>query len=291
MSEAKSPDPRVRQAALHWQSQAVLLALLPLTAVWVTLEAGQMWYARDARLWIGATLCLLLAALVFSTRAATAGAALTGAVIAGAFWLQTPGLHTALWPLMALLVMTFAATRFGRRRKEALGIAEARRGRTASQVAANLGIAALAGIPLSVAHVYTPVAFGGRAAMAAMVAALAEATADTVSSELGQVLGGTPRMITTLRRVPPGTDGGVSLAGTLAGVAGAAMLVLVAKTALPLLSWRDAGVGLAGGIAGTVVDSLLGAGPERRGWLNNDAVNALSTLAAALLAAQAVGWV
>jgi len=291
MSFAPESASRPHQASLRWQSQAVLLALVPLTAVWVTLEAGQLWYTHSPALWIGAAICLLLAALVFSTRAATPGAALTGAVFTGALWLQTPGLHTALWPLLALLVLTFSATRFGRRRKESLGTAEARRGRTASQVAANLGVAALAGIPLSAAHVFTPVAFGGRAAMAAMVAAVAEATADTVSSELGQVLGGVPRMITSLRRVAAGTDGAISLAGTLAGAMGAALVVLVAKRALPLLSWRDAEIALAAGIVGTLVDSLLGAGPERRGWLNNDAVNALSTLAAALLAVWAVEWV
>lgn len=293
MREENRQDPRFdgrpRQAGLRWQSQAVLLALVPVTAVWVTLEAGQLWSTHSPALWMGAAICLLLAALVFSTRAATPGAALTGAVFTGALWLQTPGLHTALWPLLALLVLTFAGTRFGRRRKESLGTAEARRGRTASQVAANLGVAALAGIPLSAAHVFTPVAFGGRAALAAMVAAMAEATADTVSSELGQVLGGTPRMITTLRRVPAGTDGAMSLAGTLTGAAAAVLVVGVAWIALPQLSRVGAGIALAAGIAGTLVDSLLGAGPERLEWLNNDAVNALSTLAAALLAAWAVG--
>jgi uncharacterized protein (TIGR00297 family) len=290
MSEAKGPDPRANQAALRWQSQAVLLLLVPVTAVWVTLEAGQLWYTDDASLWIGAALCLLLAAVVFSTRAATPGAALTGAVIAAALWVQTPGVHTALWPLLVLLVLTFSATRFGRRRKETLGIAEGRRGRTAAQVAANLGVAALAGIPLSAAHVFTPVAFGGRAAMAAMVAALAEATADTVSSELGQVLGGTPRMITTLLRVPAGTDGAISVAGTLAGAVAAAVVAGVAWLALPRLGGVGAGFALGAGIAGTLFDSVLGAGLERQGWLNNDAVNALSTLAAALAAAWATRW-
>ncbi|HVT96287.1 MAG TPA: DUF92 domain-containing protein [Acidobacteriaceae bacterium] len=295
MSDAKGPDSRPHQAPLRWQSQAVLLALIPFTAVWLTLEAGQLWYAHDRSLWIGAGLCLLLAGVVFAARAATSGAALTGALIAGALWLQTPGWHTALWPLLALLTLTFSATRFGRRRKESLGIAEGRRGRTAAQVAANLGVAALAGIPLSVAHVFTPAAFGGRAAMAArltvMTAAMAEACADTLSSELGQVLGGTPRMITSLRRVPAGTDGAMSLAGTLAGAIGAAVVVGVALLALPQLSRVDAAVAWAAGIAGTVVDSLLGAGPERQGWLNNDAVNALSTLTAAVLAAWIVGRV
>ncbi|MFZ0273235.1 MAG: DUF92 domain-containing protein [Acidobacteriaceae bacterium] len=287
MNAVNTPDPRPHQSSLRWQSQAILLAFVPVTAVWVTLEGGQLWYANDRVLGQGIAISAMLAALVLASRAATPGAALTGALFTAALYLQTPGLHTALWPLLALLVLTFSATRFGRRRKEALGTAEARRGRTASQVAANLGVAALAGIPLSAAHVFTPVAFGGRAAMVAMIAAMAEATADTVSSELGQVLGGEPRMITTLGPVPAGTDGAISLAGTLLGSLAAAILVAVAALALPQLSRIDAILALAAGIAGVFIDSLLGAIPERGGWLNNDAVNTLSTLAAALLAAWA----
>jgi uncharacterized protein (TIGR00297 family) len=267
----------------------VLLAFVPVIAVWVTLEAGQAWNARDPVLWQAFGISATLAVLVFLTRAATLGAAFTGGIIAAALYLQTPGLRTALWPLLALLVLTFGATRFGRHRKEALGTAEARRGRTASQVAANLGVAALAGIPLTAAHVFSPVAFGGRAAMVAMVAAMAEATADTVSSELGQVLGGEPRLITNLRRVPAGTDGAISLAGTLFGCLAAALIVVVAALVLQLPA-VDAAIALAAGIAGVFIDSLLGAIPERQGWLNNDAVNALSTLSAAVLGAYAVRW-
>jgi uncharacterized protein (TIGR00297 family) len=289
MNEHNRHDRRAGQSSLRWQSQAVLLAFVPVIAVWVTLESGQAWNARDPVLWQAFGISATLAILVFLTRAATLGAALTGGIIAAALYLQTPGLRTALWPLLALLVLTFGATRFGRHRKEALGTAEARHGRTASQVAANLGVAALAGIPLSAAHVFSPVAFGSRAAMVAMVAAMAEATADTVSSELGQVLGGEPRLITNLRRVPAGTDGAVSLAGTLFGSLAAALVVVVAAVVrqLPAI---DAAIALAAGIAGVFIDSLLGAIPERHGWLNNDAVNALSTLAAAVLAAFSLRW-
>jgi uncharacterized protein (TIGR00297 family) len=283
MSEQNRQHSRARQSSLRWQSQAVLLAFVPVIAVWVTLEAGQAWNARDPVLWQAFGISATLAILVFLTRAATLGAAITGGIIAAALYLQTPGLRTALWPLLALLVLTLGATRFGRHRKEALGTAEAPRGRTASQVAANLGVAALAGIPLTAAHVFSPVAFGGRAAMVAMVAAMAEATGDTVSSELGQVLGGEPRLITNLRRVPAGTDGAVSLAGTLFGSLAAALVVVVAALVhqMPAI---DAAIALAAGIAGVFIDSLLGAIPERQGWLNNDAVNALSTLSAAVLA-------
>ena len=290
-------QPRNPHAAnsLHWQSQAVLLAFVPAAAVWVTLEAGQLWERHDAILLETAIIAVALAGLVSVTRAATPAAAATGAIFAATLYLETPGLHTALWPLSALLALTFSATRFGRRRKEALGLGEARRGRTPSQVAANLGVAALAGIPFTEAHLFTPMAADARVALVAMMAALAEATADTVSSELGQVLGGTPRLLTTFRRVPAGTDGAVSMIGTLLGMVAAGLVVAVGWLTLPSLtqtfSRADALVALAGGTFGLFFDSLLGATIERRGWLNNDAVNALSTLAAALMAAWLTRWV
>ena len=120
-----------------------------------------------------------------------------------------------------------------------------------------------------------------------VLSALAEATADTVSSEIGQAFGGTPFMLTTLRRVPPGTDGAISLYGTLAGIAAAA---LVASTGAPALgmSPTECLVAFAAGVAGLFFDSLLGATIERKGWINNDLVNFTSTAFAAALALLAV---
>jgi uncharacterized protein (TIGR00297 family) len=115
------------------------------------------------------------------------------------------------------------------------------------------------------------------------LAALAEAAADTVSSEVGQALGGRPRMITTLRRVEPGTDGALSLVGTLAGLAAGSFVAAVGAWALGgggVIFYTSA----AGGVFGLFFDSLLGATLERRGWLNNDAVNFLSTASAAVSA-------
>ncbi|HEX4006458.1 MAG TPA: DUF92 domain-containing protein [Acidobacteriaceae bacterium] len=272
-------------AGLRWQSQLILLAIVPVTATWLVLAAGPLWAARDPVLGQAAAISIAFAALVYRLRAATAGAAITGGVFTAALYLQRPGWRTSLWPLLALFLLTFAATRFGCRRKEALGTAEGKRGRTASQVAANLGVAALAGIPqlMEGAGVFV----GERALVVAMMAAMAEATADTVSSELGQVLGGEPRMITSLRRAPVGTDGGITLIGTVAGCGSAAAVVAVGAVALPL-TVREGLIALGAAVAGLLFDSLLGAVPERRGWLNNDAVNTLSTLAAAVLAAVAM---
>jgi uncharacterized protein (TIGR00297 family) len=116
-----------------------------------------------------------------------------------------------------------------------------------------------------------------------VVAALAEATADTVASEVGEVVGGAPLLVTTGSRVAPGTDGAISLAGTVAGTGGAVLVVLVAVFTLGL-GVGDAACAEVGAVGGLFVDSLLGATAERRGWLNNDAVNFLSTLAASVIA-------
>ena len=118
---------------------------------------------------------------------------------------------------------------------------------------------------------------------AAATAALAEAAADTVSSEAGQVLGGRPRLITNWKRVEPGRDGAVSLAGTLAGVIAAGAVAAAGTLALHG-TLRFFVLSCGGGIVGFLIDSLLGATLEEQGWLNNDAVNFLSSACAAALA-------
>lgn len=115
---------------------------------------------------------------------------------------------------------------------------------------------------------------------AAGLAALAEAAADTASSEIGQVFGGRPRMITSLRQVEPGRDGAVSLAGTLVGVVAAGIVAAAGTLAFQgglAMFW----ISCAGGVFGLLFDSLLGATLEEHGWLNNDGVNFLSTMSAA----------
>ncbi len=221
---------------------------------------------------------LTLSLLVLVARAATPLAAVTGGVLCAVLTVGwSPWYHSALPALVTLFVLTWAATRFGRAKKQQLGVAEDKRGRNAAQVAANLGVAGLAAA-FSLIH---PVPGSWYSVM--VVAALAEATADTLASELGEVVGGQPLLVTTFRRVAPGTDGAISLAGTLAGVSGALLVAAVSSTTLKLRV-GDTSAAVLGAVGGLLVDSLLGATIERRGWLNNDAVNFLSTLAAALIA-------
>jgi uncharacterized protein (TIGR00297 family) len=93
-------------------------------------------------------------------------------------------------------------------------------------------------------------------------------------------------MITNFRRVEPGTDGGITLAGTSAGIAAAAAVGITGFGFLGASPNETASSGLGLAVAGTfglLFDSLLGATLERRGLLNNDAVNFLSTLSSAVV--------
>ena len=259
---------------LHWQSQLVLLMVLPAAGVWLAILLLHL-SARPAAVAAGLGAGAGLSLLVWRARAATGAGALTGGLLMGCFCLTTPGWHSSAWPLLTMLTLTLTATHAGRGRKEQLGMLESRRGRSAAQVAANLGVAALAGTLID--------AHGQVVALTVLLAALCEAAADTLASELGQVLGGAPRLITTLRTVPAGTDGGITLAGTAIGVLGA-LVVAVDGTPSMQLPWAAGCIAGAAGIAGLLFDSLLGATLERAGLLNNDAVNFLSTIFAALVA-------
>jgi uncharacterized protein (TIGR00297 family) len=280
----------VARENLAWQSKLVLLAVLPFAGTGVLLACfGWATVSAPVVIWtIG--LSGLLGLITWRLRAATPTAAVTGALIAASLMFSTfeqpyEPWHTALVPVLAVSLLAFASTRAGRRKKERLGTAEARRGRSAAQVAANLGLAALvASEPVRIWFSdsrWLPLrAHSGTLMPAMALAALAEAAADTVSSEIGQVLGGRPRMITTLRSMEPGTDGAISAAGTLAGLVAAAIVAASGSWALRG-DWSLFILSGAGALFGLIFDSLLGATLERKGWLNNDAVNFSSTASAA----------
>jgi uncharacterized protein (TIGR00297 family) len=145
--------------------------------------------------------------------------------------------------------------------------------------------------------------------------ALAASSADTWATELGTLAAATPRSILTGRPVATGTSGGVTSMGLLAALGGAGLVALVARA----VGWSTAasGAALIGGIAGCLVDSMLGASVQGRfwcascdaptesrvhtcgattrrtgglTWLDNDGVNAASTVAGAVVALAAASY-
>jgi uncharacterized protein (TIGR00297 family) len=280
----------VAQQKLAWQSKLVLLAVLPFAGTDVLLACfSRTVQTAPVAIW-AVGLSALLGLVTWKLSAATPAAAATGATITASLMFSTAMFpyspwHTALTPTLAVFVLAFAATKAGRAKKERMGTAERRMGRSVSQVAANLGFAALvASGPVEYWLLdcrWIPHHVGAQTpSLILALAALAEAAADTVSSEIGQVLGGRPRMITNLRAVDPGRNGAVSLAGTLAGVVAAAAVAGAGRWALRGDLTLFA-VSCVGAVFGLFFDSLLGATLEEWGWLNNDAVNFLSTASAA----------
>lgn len=115
------------------------------------------------------------------------------------------------------------------------------------------------------------------------VGCVATAAADTMASEIG-VTGGIPYMITTLRKVPIGTNGGVSLKGEVVCLLGSFVVSLVAL-ALNVLTtpWMLVACTIAG-FVGTNLDSLIGALLENKGFLGNAGTNFLATLGGGVVA-------
>ncbi len=231
------------------------------------------WASSPERLATAAGVTLGFALLARSLRGVNPSGALAGGL--ACFLLFAGAGPAAFATLAALFLMTWVSTRLGYRRKLALGLAERREGRNAWQVLANLGVAALGAVVYS--------ATGNRVCLLATVAALAEAATDTVASEIGQYSRANARMITTWQPVPAGTDGGITIPGSVAGLTAGLVIAGLAcfgGMIRPARFW----IAVAAGFAGMLFDSVLGATLQRRGWITNQTVNFLSTLAAAALA-------
>jgi uncharacterized protein (TIGR00297 family) len=161
--------------------------------------------------------------------------------------------------LIAYFVVASALSRLGGAAKAArTGTVVAKGGpRDATQVAANGGAFAAAAV---VSIVWGPPTLWAGVG----ISALAASSADTWGTEVGTLAGGTPRMLVGWRPVPPGTSGGVTVAGSVATVGGALFVAALARA----LGWPAAVTiaALVAGVTGALVDSLLGATLQQRRW-------------------------
>lgn len=218
---------------------------------------------------------LILALLAFRLRQATGSGAVVGLVLGAAVYMAFG--YKSFLILFCFLVLGTGATHLGYTRKLKRGIAERRRGaRSWREATANL----LAPAFFSVLVITTPFQW---AFLLALIAALAEGAGDTVSSEIGKWLSPRAYLITTLRPVKAGENGGISLIGTAAGFAASTLVVLVAL-ALGLCGGWGAAVVLAAALIGNSADSLIGATLEHRGLVTNGIVNFMGTSLAGTLA-------
>ena len=173
--------------------------------------------------------------------------------------------------IVLFLIMSLLATKFSKKYKMSLGEFEGRR--TSKNVISNGVVACFMA------------AFGGYYStfVGGFIGAIATATADTLASEIG-VLDQHPRLITTLQVVDPGTNGAVSPLGTLIAIIGAAVIGIAAFLLGVEFDFVAAiVVAVVSGTVGCFIDSILGALFENHGWMTNEHVNLLATIAGALV--------
>ncbi|HKR09310.1 MAG TPA: DUF92 domain-containing protein [Gemmatimonadaceae bacterium] len=228
------------------------------------------------------------------TRSGAIASTIVGTVAISAGWSWA-----ALLFSMFISVALLSEFRAAEKTKRLGGLLEKGAERDAAQVVANGAVFTLAAI----GHLISP-ATGWYALTAG---ALAFSAADTWATEIGTLARGNPRSITTARRVPTGTSGGVSLIGTLGAVAGSLFIgseAVFAAWPVPLAAV------LLGGVLAALADSFIGATLQARrfcprcrkpteapvhkcgtattltggiAWLDNDVVNALCSAIGALI--------
>lgn len=180
---------------------------------------------------------------------------------AGANWLMI---------LVIFLILSLLATKYSKDYKRSLGEYEGRR--SSKNVISN-GVVA-----------FMMAAFGSynMSFVGGFIGAIATATADTLASEIGVLQ--QPRLITTFQKVDPGTDGAVSVLGTVVGMFGALIIGLSAYFLGVIANPFSAiVVSVISGTVGCFMDSFLGATFERAEMLTNEHVNLIATITGAIV--------
>ncbi len=203
-------------------------------------------------------------------------------------------------PLVTFFVLSSFISKAGAARKAELErTANKIEGRDHAQVFANGGIGGMLAL---VTYWYPEIDL-----YPLFVGSIAAVTADTWGTEIGMLARGHTVRLPDLKTVSPGSNGGMTIAGSLAGAGGSVVIGISAS------EWLDAGMLgwiILAGIAGSLVDSILGATVQAefrcpvcatktgqrthcnnqptvhvRGfaWLNNDGVNWVCAFTGALV--------
>ncbi len=252
-----------------------------------------------AHILYGALLALLISFASYSLRLLTAGGSIAQFIL-GSVIFGLGGWAYAVPVLVFFLSSSLLTVAVTRGQTPHDDVAAKGATRDAMQVLANGGAAALAVLcSMAGSRDFWYLAYAG---------SLAAATADTWGTEAGIRWGGIPRLVTTWRPVEPGRSGGVTIAGTFAGLAGAILIGLSALAWAPAPRWISTGGLIVAGLGGSIIDSFIGATLQvqyrcpvcgRRTekkthcggnttilgglrWLNNDGVNMACTI---------TGWV
>jgi uncharacterized protein (TIGR00297 family) len=245
--------------------------------------AMTMWLIRELN--YQADLLMVVVAVIvgftfgyFAFRAKTADlSGLFSAALIGIILLIFAAPQGTQWFLIMLtfFILGSAATRYKFEYKKRIGVDQGRGGaRGYRNVFANGIVAAAAAVLFGV--------FQQPVFIVMYVGCVATAAADTLASEIG-VTGGIPYMITTLKKVPIGTNGGVTPTGEVVSLIGSFTVSLVALL-LNVITPEMMIICTIAGFVGTNIDSLVGALFENRGFFGNAGTNLLATIGGGVFA-------
>jgi len=183
--------------------------------------------------------------------------------------------------MLSFFILGSIATRYKYEFKKKIGVEQGRSGaRGYRNVFANGIVAAAAAVLYGV--------FVRPEFIVLYIGCVATAAADTLASEIG-VTGGTPYMITTFKKVPIGTNGGVTITGECVALVGGFAVCFVALLLNVITPWMLVLCVIAG-LIGTNIDSIVGATLENRGFIGNAGTNLLATAGGGLFAMAMFLW-
>ena len=233
---------------------------------------------RLVELAIVIVLPLLLALFAYKKNLMTPWATITAYVLA-----EIIGLCTNIWWVIAFFmfpIVAFLATKWKLKEKMELGLQEGKKGERSVLNLMGVGV-----IPAAIAIVYAVTGSQQDLLAVAFLSALAVSTSDTVASETG-IWAKKTYMITTLKQIEPGPNGGVSLYGFGTSLLGTLLFALVAYVLIFQRFDRRILYSLvivAAGMVGNIMDSILGAVLENPGYIGKYTNNCATSLIGAVV--------
>ncbi len=225
---------------------------------------------------ISLVLALLLSLLAYKFNLLTKSGCISAFVIG--FLIGFLGAISWLILLIAFTLLGFAATLMGLSKKREKGLQEGNHGERGYKnilgVAIPPLIIAVLNLVLPQYHTYLAIAY---------IATISVAAADTIGSELG-VKDPKVWLITNFKRVEPGTDGGISVMGTLVSLVGAIVVSIFGYFVIFLTLDFYVIIPIVCGFIGCLADSVVGATLETKGYVSKYGNNCITGIIGGLLA-------
>ena len=203
-------------------------------------------------------------------------------------WISAGILGTILWGCLSwqgwmsvVIYLLFGSlvTKIGYKFKKEQGIAEKRGGRRGPE---NVWGSAATGLVLAIMTKFNPaneVLF-----KVGFASSFSAKLADTFGSEIGKRFGKETYLITSLKKVERGTEGGISIEGTLASIFGSIFMAFI-MLSLSIISTKSHFTIVAvSGFLATLSESIIGARFQNKYKLSNEMVNAIQTSVASVIA-------